>query len=352
MRISLVTIVLLFAINALTSCSPFYVMQAAYVESGILLRRQDISDVLLDPSTTDAEKRKLALVSDARKFALSIGLTPGNAFTKYSRVDSDVLAWVVMGSKPDAFELYTWWFPIVGSVPYKGFFSKDSADFEGQRLSKRGYEFFVRGTDAFSTLGWFNDPVLSTILKHSDVRIPNTIIHESLHSTVWIPNYVDFNESLANFVGTQGALEFYKSRAEACGTACSEEAKKTLIAAQEDYNREFEFADIIENLYSELNTLYQGPLSREEKLDKRTRIFEAHLAPLRIRYPQMKTFKEINNAEIMQVRVYLTKLRLFRDAFERTGSNWSAFLDLLRSIKDRVKDDKSLSPFELLQRGV
>lgn len=349
-RISIISILLLLVVlSTLTSCSPIYVLRAAYVESGILLRRQDIADVLANPATTDAERQKLSTVAKAREFAISIGLTPGESFTKYSRVDGDVLAWVLMASRPDAFELRTWWFPIVGSVPYKGFFSKESAEKEGKLFAEKGYEYFIRGTDAFSTLGWFNDPVLSTILKHPDVRIANTIIHESVHATVWIPNYVDFNETFANFVGAQGALDFYRSLEKQCAPQCSPEVQAQTRIAQAEYLREFEFAAVVDQLYSELKELYSSQLSRDEKLLKREEVFARHIVPLRQKYPKMRAFQQLNNAEIMQLRVYLTDLELFRALFEKSRGEWPVFLAEIGKIKQQVEKDSSQNPFLLLK---
>src|SRR5690606_16686498 len=142
-----------------------YFAQAAIQESKILLRREPIAEVLEQPEISAQEQRKLKIVLAARDYAEAIGLKPGDSFTQYTRLEQDTLAWVVMGSRKDAFELYTWWFPFVGSVPYKGYFSQAGAEREARRLERLGYETWVRGTDAISTLGWFNDPLLSTTLQ-------------------------------------------------------------------------------------------------------------------------------------------------------------------------------------------
>lgn len=341
---------MIIAVCGLTSCSPFYVLQAAYVESGILMRRQDIPKVIAASGTTDVERHKLALVSEARQFAIDIGLTPGKSFTKYTRVDEDVLAWVLMASRRDAFELKTWWFPFVGSVPYKGYFDKEDAEDAGKHLEEKGYEQYIRGTDAFSTLGWFNDPVLSTILKNGDVRIVNTIIHESFHATVWIPSNVDFNESLANFVGVQGAWSFYEARRQKCQPNCPENVEKDAATAADEFAREFELAAVVKRLHDTLLEVYQSESSSEEKLIKRVEAFEREMIPLRTRYPNMKIFKQINNAEIMQLRIYLTELDLFKALFEKVGKDWTRFIAEMKEIKEAVADDSSKKPFDLVKQ--
>jgi predicted aminopeptidase len=333
----------LAAVGALLSgCSPAYVVEAAYTHSKILLGRKRIDRLIADPATPSDERAKLETVLAARRFAQLMGLDPGESFTKYARVDGDVLAWIVAGAKPDAFELHTWWFPIVGTVPYKGYFDRAAAESEAARLERRGYETWVRGTEAFSTLGWFNDPVLSTTLRHDHTSIANTVIHESVHTTVWIPNHVDFNESLANFVGVRGALDFARS-------LIPPSAERT-SAAEIALTRELEIGDAVMRMYAALDALYKSTASREEKLATRAAIFEREMAPVRATYPTLKILKSINNAEIIQLKLYLTALPDFAALFEQSGGDWSRFFGKIREIRDRVDTDAATDPFAVLKQ--
>src|SRR5690606_12700456 len=149
----------------------------------------------------------------ARDFAdHALDLNVGESYTTYSWVESDTLLLVVTASEKVRFRAHTWWFPIVGHVPYKGFFNFDAARAEAQRLETQGYDVQVRPSSAFSTLGWFNDPVLNTLLRYDDVSLAGTVIHELLHNTIYIPSRISFNESFANFVGERGAIEFFCNR--------------------------------------------------------------------------------------------------------------------------------------------
>lgn len=316
----------------LAGCSPGYVMRAAYEEGKILAKRRKISAVVQDETTDPEIKRKLGLVVAAREFAISMGLNPKESFTRYTKLDRDVLTWVVVGSKPDAFELATWWFPIVGRVPYKGFWEREDAENAAKDLSAEGYETWVRGSDAMSTLGWFNDPILSTTLNRSDFDLVNTVIHEITHSTVWVPDHVDFNESLANFVGHRGAVQYFKESPE----------------AQAELQFEFELAQIIEGLYQELSALYSSQSSREEKLKKRSEIFHKWIDPLRAKKPNMKAFAEINNAEIIQLKLYLTGLSRFENLFLQSDRNWLTFIAAIEKIRDQVDDGDLKDPFVAL----
>jgi hypothetical protein len=152
-------------------------------------------------------------VVEARDFAAdSLALDAGRSYTTFSRLDSDTLALVVSAAHQDRFAAHTWWFPIVGHVPYKGFFSEARARREMERLERRGFDTYMRPTSAFSTLGWFNDPLVSPLLRYDSVSLANTVIHEIFHNTLYLSGQAMFNESLAQFVGSRGAIAFFCSR--------------------------------------------------------------------------------------------------------------------------------------------
>jgi predicted aminopeptidase len=336
---------------ALGGCSPFYVMRAAYEEGKILLNRKAIAAAIESPQTPEDERQKLRLVLEARDFATEMGLTPGASFTKYTHVDKDTLAWVLVASKPDSFSLHTWWFPIVGRVPYKGFFERSDADAAATKLEHRGYESWVRGTEAISTLGWFNDPVLSTTLRHEPMRIVNTVIHETLHATVWIPNQVEFNESLANFVGGKGMAQFYSAKLRSCKENCAE-ASTAAQSACRALQSDMQVAQSVEALYTELNALYSGSATREEKLSLREEVFARHTEALRGAFPKMTALKKINNAELIQLKLYMTKLMYFEALYQKLGGSWAPFLLAMRDIANAVGKDASKDPFELVAQQV
>lgn len=338
----LMTILSLFGLQG---CSPGYVIRAAYEQGKILYARQEISDVLNDEESSEELKGKLHAVLDAREYAISIGLDPGKSYTKYARVEREPLSWVVMGARRDSFLLANWWFPFVGNVPYKGFFDKEDADEQEAELVEAGYETWVRPTDAFSTLGWFNDPILSTTLKYPEHRVVNTVIHESVHSTVWVPGQVPFNESLANFLGTEGAIAFYERKVSRCDPSFCEKLHASLEAAKISKNLSLELSGMINNLYSELDTLYSSSRTSEEKINEREVVFNRTMEPIRARFPNMQALKAINNAEIMQLRVYMTELKLFEDLFVLVGKDYRRMIEEIKKIAADVSAGKVTDPF-------
>ena len=234
---------------ALSACSPLYVIQAGIEEAKILSRRRPIAEVISDPATSSETRRKLQLVEQARTFAGHVlDLDVGDSYTTYSWVDSDTLLLVVTASEKDRFQAHTWWFPIVGRVPYKGFFDFDAAFEEARELERAGLDVQVRPSGAFSTLGWFNDPLLNTVLRYDDVSLVNTVVHELLHNTIYIPSQISFNESFANFVGERGAIEFFCTR--------DGEDSRRCIGARNGWADNLTYAAFLSALVNELETLY------------------------------------------------------------------------------------------------
>lgn len=350
LRLCAGAVLLLALVIYMTGCSPFYVMRAAYEQGKLIAAREDIAAVIADPRTTPETRQKLSIVVEAREFSKTLALTPGDSFTMYADIGRDAASWVVVASRKDSFTLKTWWFPIVGSVPYKGYFDKEDAIEEAKELAEDGYETWVRGADAFSTLGWFNDPVLSTTLRNDQVQIANTVIHEILHSTVWIPNYVEFNESLANFVAYEGNLMFFEAQLEKCDVhnqTCRETTLKQIEQARYSRDREYEIAEVVQALYSDLDTLYTSSATMDEKLSKREEVFKRHVQPLRERYPNLKILTSVNNAEVIQLKIYLTKLHSFLMAFQQDRRDWAAFLKRIEEIKLGAEDGKE--PYQMLE---
>src|SRR5688500_17657363 len=160
-KVIAVAVVMAIAVIFAT-CSPLYVIRAGIEEAKILGRRRPISDVLADPSTMATTRAKLQLVVQARSYAdKQLGLDAGESYTTHSTPDSATWEMVGSAARKDRFEAHTWWFPIVGKVPYKGYFNFDHAYEEARDLEARGFDTNVRPSGAFSTLGWFNDPLLN-----------------------------------------------------------------------------------------------------------------------------------------------------------------------------------------------
>ena len=346
------TIAALFSTLAatLSACSAGYITRAAWEQAKILRRRVPLQEVIDRPDLAPDTRAKLQLALEVRAFSSTIGLSTDGNFSTYSYSDRNPLVWVVMASHRDAFKLYGWWFPIVGTVPYKGFFERADAERQAQQLEAEGYETWVRGASAFSTLGWFNDPLLASMLKYPSVDLANTILHEITHSTLWIKGSVPFNETLANFVGHQAALEFFRAKKAAATTSADIELTEQQVAlAQQQLFNERQLAQGLQALVEELTQLYASTQSSEQKLRQREVVFNEQRAKLKALLPGLRGLSSVNNAEIMQLHIYRTKYAEFQHCFDASGATLPGFLERMKELAQRVEAEDT-EPYQELAR--
>lgn len=330
--------VLLFALFLLTPTG-CYLSRAGWEEAKILRARRPIGALVRDDSVDPVTRGKLALVLDAREFAAdSIKLAVGESFTRYTQLERDTLVLVLGAAYRDRLERYTWWFPIVGRVPYKGFFDFGAAQRAAADLEGRGFDVTLRPSSAFSTLGWFNDPLLSTTLGADSVDLVNTVIHELTHNTFYATGQAIFNESFANFVGAQGASWFFRSRGDTISAGISDarwEDEKTLGA----------FYDA---LYRSLDSAFKtNPQSKKARLFARDQIYAAARTSLvREVAPRLRTIPagaleriRLDNATLLARRVYLTDLQLFDGVYEREGRDVGRAIASIISIAKKSPKD-------------
>ena len=332
-----------FAVAYAASADVRYITRAAIAEAEILRRRRPIAEVVAD-STTDARTRgKLLLVLAARAFAVdSLGLDAGETYTTFSQLDRDTLVIVLSAARSDTMAAYTWTYPIVGRVPYKGFFRLELAREEAQRMERVGLDTYLRPASAFSTLGWFNDPLLSTALRADSADIAATVIHELLHNTLFVKNNVDFNESFAEFVGYRGAEAFFRSRGDSLNAART-------VARWEDEQRLAQFYD---NLIQQLEKVYASPARPEEIRRAREALFQQARDRLAGQLARvLKTIdgrrlaeRPLNNAVLLANRVYGTGLDRFDSLLVRAGGDLKR---TIRFVKDSVDHE---APWSILDR--
>lgn len=173
----------------------------------IVWNARPLEEYLRDSNYPDSLKLKIMQVLEARRFAFEeLGLTESDNYTTLYQQDEGVSLWNLSASEPFSLTPKTWWFPIVGAVPYKGFFDLDKAKKEREVLDREGFDTQIRPVSGWSTLGWFQDPVLSSMLERSEGQLYELIIHELTHGTVFVRDEVEFNENLASFIGEKGAI--------------------------------------------------------------------------------------------------------------------------------------------------
>ena len=315
-------------------------MKAAVEEGKILWRREPIEAALekpdLDPKTRDQFKLVLAVREYARD---QLKFNVKGSYASYSFVDRANLSYVLMATPKTDLRPYTWWFLVVGRVPYKGFFSQQDALAEAQEFEKNGYDTYIRTAPAFSTLGWFDDPLLAHLLRYDRVTLAETIFHELFHNTLYVGGAGDFNESMANFVGFRSAILFFRDR-------YGEESAEHLRAI-EAWKEQLEFSGFITGVGASLQELYGKNLPEEEKLRQREAIFserqkqwaQAIAGRPNHRYRSFAQTK-MNNAVIANYLLYLKDLDLFEAVYRSTGK------DLTRAVDEIRKAVRSGKPYE------
>jgi predicted aminopeptidase len=289
----------------------------------------------------------IRLVTDIRTFAIEeLGLTMSKNYTTYVALDRNYLAAVVSASMRDSFQRHEWNFPVVGRMPYKGFFNIEDARKEGAKLEKRDLDVWIRRVDGFSTLGWFQDPLYSYMRYYSPARLADLIIHELVHASVFLRGQVKFNEELAEFIGSEGARLYIETR---FGTDSAEYRE----ISESDANRR-NFVAFVQKLIAELDVLYASELGREEILIEKERIINASKIRFDAEYESRFSNNNyrgfidlpINNAYLELFRLYHTEDNFYVDLYERSGRDLPAFIAAAKTVTRRG------NPREQLERAL
>lgn len=314
-----------------------YVSRAALEEARILARRQPIQRLVARESTDPVLRSKLSLVLAARQFAIdSLHLNAGESFSTFSQLDRDTLVLVVSAAYRDRLERKMWWFPVVGSFPYKGFFNFDEALRTADDLRSDGFDVSVGASSAFSTLGWFNDPLVSTTLRADSVTLVNTVLHELLHNTFFAKGSVAFNESFASFVGGRGAEHFFRALGDS-----------TLLShAQSDWQNDLLLGEFWERTANEMDSVFAAlPDSATElRLAARERVYaRARERLVDSVAPRLRGFPAgwaervvLDNAVLLSRRVYASGLDSFDSVYVAAGG------DLRTAIREIIAAHKAL----------
>jgi predicted aminopeptidase len=306
-----------FSLPFLTGCSSVsYLVQATQGQFELLNRSRPIPEVVKDQTVAPETRALLGEIESIKTFAGGQGLRATKNYQDYVDLRRDAVVWVVSASPALKFEPKTWSFPIVGSFTYLGWFDREAALRHGSELREQGWDVSVRGAGAYSSLGWFKDPVLSTMFrKGPDARaeLVEVILHESVHATVYINGQSWLNESLADFVAEK-LTPLYLGESE----------------SQERYLKSKREGEIwgkkMHATYEELAKLYGSSESDEVKLRRKGEI----LARLQ---EEHRSERRWNNASLIQFRTYGSAHAEFEALLQVCGGRISDFLNLLGQLK-------------------
>ena len=269
-----------------------YLAQAAHGQLELLGKARPIEDVVRDPNTPVRTAMLLAEIPEIKQYGRSYGLVIKRNYATYSALGRPAAVWFVGAADPVAFKPLRWCFPIVGCFAGLGWFDEDEGVAQKLALDRQGYDTIIRPAAAYSTGGWFPDPVLSTMLGGGDDALPglaNVILHESVHATVLVPDEPFFNESFASYIADALTDHWIEVR---FGPGSPEDLAWTLGEA----TRLPRTARLLD-AYDQLKKLYDGSESRDKKLATKAKIIDELVADLHLR-------RRPNNASLTETRVY------------------------------------------------
>lgn len=305
-----------------------------------------IETVLKDPHVSQETKDKLRLALEAKLFAESrLHLKATKNYTSFVDLKRPYVTYIVSAAPKNELKYYTWHFPIIGTVPYKGYFKKEKADKEAAELREEGLDTYVRGVSAFSTVGWFTDPVLSSMMRYSEYDLVNTIIHETVHATLYISSNANFNERLATYLGDLGTKLFYEEK--------RKNAAETLNLVKMENADQALFSQFLSEQLKELEDWYKTHgqdanllVAREAQFQKIKDNFTKNVRP-KLKTDKYTRFAELNfnNAQLLGYKLYMNDLSDFEKLTVIFKNDYKKIIEYCISLKESKDPEKSLKAF-------
>lgn len=343
---------------AVTGCSSVgYYRQAAAGQMEIWRRRENISTVLERTNTPATLRSQLELVLRLREFAEhELHLETDGHYAKYADLGRRFVVWNVYAAPEFSLRPHQWWYPVVGSLKYRGFFSEAEARACAERMAREGWDVYVGGVEAYSTLGFFRDPVLNTFVHHPAPDLAETLFHELAHQRVFVSGDTDFNEAFATVAGMEGARRWIARHGDA---AMRQEYERTI-------RREEQFVALVMAARAELKRVYGEPtlddnnggqkkpapaIPPAEAAAWRERK-EAVLIRLRQDYEKLKAdwgghggydkwfARPINNARLNTIATYFTLVPAFRALLAEHGGDLEKFYTAVEQLSELPKKER------------
>lgn len=311
-----------------------YYAQAAHGQGELVFKRQPVRKLLKDPATDPKLAARLSLALAAREFASRhLDLPDNRSYTSYVDLHRPYVVWNVFATPRYSVEAIRHCFPIAGCVAYRGWFGEAAAEADAARMRRRGDDVWVGGVPAYSTLGWFADPILSSMLRWDDDELAGTIFHELAHQLIYAKGDTAFNESFATFVQTEGLREWRAARE---------------LPADDGHAQAMAdgFTKLVLDLRERLKTLYTSGVDAEAMAAGKQR----EIAAFRARYTAWRDAhwpgdhrydawveKPINNARLLPFGLYDQWTPAFAAIFRESGAQWPAFYARVRALAHEPK---------------
>lgn len=239
-----VVAIVLGLMGVLSGC---YLGHVASGQAQVLLARRPIGEALADPNLPPADRTRLAEVMRVREFAEALGMNVGGRYRHYVAWPGDRIVTTVVATRPGELDPAGFWFPIVGRVPYKGYFDRERASRAADALRSDGLDVCEIQVRAYSTLGWFDDPVTGPMLRQEPGDLVETVLHELVHVTAFAAGQPEFNEGVASFIGEEARIRYY---AETEGPHAGARERKKISLRRDIRDELFTFRDALAVLYA------------------------------------------------------------------------------------------------------
>jgi len=326
---------------ALSACStPGYLFQAASGQWQVLHKAKPIDKVIADPATPQHLKERLTLVRQAREFASSeLHLPDNHSYRTYSDLGRPFVVWNVVAVPELSVDPKTWCFPIAGCVAYRGYFKEASARAFAAQLNSKGYDVAVDGVPAYSTLGKFSDPVLSTMMRYGDDDLASTIFHELAHQLLYVENDSSFNEAFATTVENVGLERWLQYQGKPDKHQELEQAS----------NREREYVDLFARTRTEAADLYASEKSVSAKKEAKAQLFARLGEEIQelehrqgVHYPLYEEWIKdgLNNARLASLATYYDCVPGFERLLEEQGGDLPRFYAAARELSRLPKEER------------
>lgn len=316
----------------LTGCQTVgYYLQAAQGHADLMHRARPIYEVLADPVTSPALRQQLQSAQAIRHYASTqLGLPDNASYTRYSALDRPYVLWNVVTTAPLSLTPQQHCFLFAGCVSYRGYFDVETARRVAQQAETEGQDVFRYGVAAYSTLGWFDDPLPSTVIQYDRPTLARLIFHELAHQVVYVPDDSTFNEAFATSVELEGLARWLTTEATA------EERERY----QRDEGRHQAVQQLLEEGRKQLATLYQNPQGDEDKLAQK-RLIQQQMADryqaLRASWPDYRGYAQWfqpypNNAQLATLATYHQWVPAFRQLFQQHAGDFPRFYSAVKAL--------------------
>jgi predicted aminopeptidase len=318
------TLLVLLCLPMTAGC---YYTHLASGQMRLMLARESTEEIRADPETPEALRAQLELVERARHFATVLGLEVDGRYTSYVDWPGDRIVTTVVATRPGEVEAAGFDFPIVGRVPYKGFFDVEQARALGRELEDEGLDVCLVPVTAYSTLGWLDDPLTAPMLRHSPTRLAETVFHELVHTTVFVESQPTFNEGIARFIGQEAAIRFFANSPESADTVRLQVLEDRTVATGM-----LHFRDRVAALYDE-EPEGQGRQARRDALDLNFRT-ELSVRPLHSRRAGFSQRVRLNDACLAISGTYASDTHLHEAVLVALDGDLNRFVERLRQAAD------------------